>query len=183
MGFLDSIKELANTDIKDIFSSKASPGEKLKDELYPDLEVKLLPEEQRENFELFLRDTFKKKKGEELEEAVDYSLFLFDQGEIEKRKEATGKQLEEGYHDDYSETKAGIDNRYLSTFITEVAEEGIFGYSTRDEIRQNKTDAEIEKWLRDPKVKSSYKILSSKVFADPLIVEAAGDSDQDRILK
>ena len=72
------------------------------------------------------------------------------------------------------ETSAVI-NRYY-TEVTEVADEGIYGYATRDEVLQLRNFSEVERFLKDPKVKSSLDILVSGVFSSELQIISANDS-------
>jgi hypothetical protein len=66
-------------------------------------------------------------------------------------------------------------NRYY-TEVTETADQGIYGYSTRDEVLQLRNFAEVERFLKDPKVKSSLDTLISGVFASNLEIVSADDS-------
>lgn len=66
-------------------------------------------------------------------------------------------------------------NRYY-TEVTETADQGIYGYSTRDEVLQLRNYSDIERFLKDPKVKSSLDILLSGVFSANLEIVPADDS-------
>lgn len=79
------------------------------------------------------------------------------------------------------ETSAVI-NRYY-TEVTEVADQGIYGYSTRDEILQLRNFSEVERFLKDPKVKSSLDILMSGVFSSELQILSANDSKKAQKLQ
>lgn len=161
MGIFDTFKK--------IFSSTVDKAE-VKDAL---IEKEFIKKQKRDGVEKFLRETFKD------EETIDYGLYLYDEAELEQRKKVLenrvkARAMEEG--------NAEIQNRF-TTWITEPPEEGIYGYSTRDEVRAERSDAEIERFLKDPKVRASYQVLSAQVFADPLIVEARNDSDQAQLGK
>ena len=68
-------------------------------------------------------------------------------------------------------------NRY-SQITTEIADEGEFGYSTRQDI----DFTELEQWFRDPKVSQSLDRLIDDIFSEPLILESKDDSEISQLL-
>lgn len=147
--------------IKSLFSSKPSKQE-VKQEL---INSGALIRTQRDNVESFLHETF----GNDIE-SINYGLYLFD----EQVADLNRQMLDRG-------NNAEIANRY-HTEVTETSDEGIYGYSTRDEVRQLQGDAKIQRWLKDPKVKASFQVLVGQVFSDPLIVDQSGNEYESQYL-
>lgn len=156
MSILKRIWAFVNTDVREVFSRKQEP-------------------ETRSNNPEQIKDFFKEVFKNDPEQAA-YAYDIWNETQIEKRIKETNKRLS----DNIRSGKAQIENRYY-TDVTEVADEGIYGYSTRDEVIQLSSGgfADIERWQKDPKVKSAFNVLISKLFADPLQVVPKGDDPAD----
>ena len=74
-------------------------------------------------------------------------------------------------------TTQHVTNRY-SQLTTETADEGEYGYSTRQDI----DFTELEQWFRDPKVSQSLDRLIDDIFSEPLILESKDDSEISQML-
>lgn len=66
-------------------------------------------------------------------------------------------------------------SRLPNSVVMESLDDGLDGYSCRDEIRTLDGDAEITRVLRLPKVRSSVKRLTSEIFSTPLELIAASE--------
>ena len=91
--------------------------------------------------------------------------------------------VNQDYKDTVAEIKRNPDNpivpnRYANTYETQAYDGGIYGYSTRSEVLQNTDFATAERCFRDPRVRSSLRILLNDVFQDNLRFVARNSSPE-----
>lgn len=168
MGIFQIIKDFGQKPVKSFFAPAVSQYE-VKEKL---IDKGFIKKSKRDNVEKFLSDTLKEKAS------IDYGLYLFDESELITAAKNNERELKAAMQTG----KAQIINRY-NTQVQENADPGIYGYSTRNEVRTTRGDDEIERWLTDPKVRASFQVISAQVFSDPLTVEQNGDTEEASTLK
>jgi|TARA_Y100000310_G_scaffold90528_3_gene87829 hypothetical protein len=166
MSFIDNLKAVLNYDLKNLFT---------------DDKPKQLAEEFKKVNKLSrpqVQEIFNKVFENDPEQA-NYAYGVWSEAEILNDIKDTNKQLDKNIR----EGQASIANRYISTYVTQTQDQGIYGYSTRDEVIQNNDMASIERSLKDPKVRSALMVLLAPIFSDELIVNQNGEEDNAVELK